>query len=573
MTKKPVTKIYLFILTLVIIFWLKNIFSYYLDFSLGVQGIIQNFILLINPLATITILLSLGLYFRNSKIAYIFMTAVYLIDSIFLYSNVLYYREFTNFISLNTITSSAKAIKSLGPSILNSMKYYDFIYLLDLPIIVIVVGLIIFKKKLDVLRKLNALAWTTFGIMLFSLNLALAEMNRPQLLTRLFDQTYIVKYLGLNSFFVYDSIKTINSDQVRKNATATGIDGPLNFQQANYAMPNSKYFGVARKKNIIVIHLESFQQFLINFKVNDQEVTPFLNSLYSNKNTLSYSNFFHQVGQGKTSDAETMLETGLFGLPEGSFFPQLGPSNTFQAAPAILNQKQGYTSAVFHGNVGSFYSRNKVYPNFGYNYFFDQSSFNSSENSDLGFGLKDKLMFAQSIKYLEQLQQPFYVKYITLTNHYPFDLPIEDNDGFVTTQTNNNVVNNYFLTAHYLDNALKEFFAYLKKSGLYKRSMIVLYGDHYGISNDKNPDLTPLLGYSESQPEFNNAKLQRVPFMIHMDGLKGGIKDTYGGEIDILPTILHLVGIDKELFAVRSRSIIKRTYSNRTISRWQLYDT
>ena len=46
-------------------------------------------------------------------------------------------------------------------------------------------------------------------------------------------------------------------------------------------------------------------------KVNDQEVTPFLNSLYSDKNTVSFSNFFHEVGQGKTSDAENMLESGL----------------------------------------------------------------------------------------------------------------------------------------------------------------------------------------------------------------------------------------------------------------------
>ncbi|MFD1417275.1 LTA synthase family protein [Companilactobacillus keshanensis] len=522
----------------------------------------QNIVLLINPLGTSIILLSLGLYFNRPKIAYLVMTLFYLIDSVFLYSNILYYREFTNFISLNTILSSAKAIKSLGPSIMNSIKYYDFIYLIDILFVFVVMFIMISRENLKVWSKLNSVAWTIFGVMIFSFNLALAEMNRPQLLTRLFDQTYIVKYLGLNTFFVYDSIKTVSSDRVRKNAENTSIDEPLKYQQENYAKPNSKYFGVARKKNLIVIHLESFQQFLINFKVNGREVTPFLDSLYGDNNTLSYSNFFHQVGQGKTSDAETMLETGLFGLPEGSFLPQLGPSNTFQAAPAILNQKEGYTSAVFHGNVASFYSRDKVYPNFGYNYFLDQKSFHNSNDSSVGFGLKDKLMFAESTKYLEQLQQPFYVKYITLTNHYPFDLPAEDNDDFVTSQTKNNVVNNYFLTAHYLDSALEEFFNYLKKSGLYDKSMIVLYGDHYGISNDKNPDLAPLLGYSEDQwTDFNNAQLQRVPFMIHMKGLKGGVKNTYGGEIDVLPTILHLVGINSKSYLQLGEDLLSKDHS------------
>lgn len=549
-------------LFLIFAFWIKCIFSYYLDFNLGANGFLQNVILLFNPLATIVLLLSLGLYFRNTRVACLVMTAIYFIDSIFLYSNVLYYREFTNFISLNTIISSSKAIKSLGPSIFNSIKYYDFIYLADFLIVAIVIFIMFSKSKLFIWRKLSAVAWTSFGLMLFTCNLAISEMNRPQLLGRLFDQTYIVKYLGLNTFFVYDSIKTVNSDRVRKNTGSNSIDGPLEYQQEYYAKPNAKYFGVAKKKNIIVIHLESFQQFLINFKVNGQEVTPFLNSLYSDDNTLAYENFFHQVGQGKTSDAETMLETGLFGLPEGSFFPQLGPNNTFQAAPAILSQKQNYTSAVFHGNVASFYSRDKVYPNFGYNYFFDQKSFVTSGNSNIGFGIKDKLMFAQSIKYLEQLQQPFYAKYITVTNHYPFDLPSEDNDGFTTTSTNNNVINNYFLTAHYLDNALREFFDYLKKSGLYNKSMIVLYGDHYGISNDKNPDLVPLLGYSGTEwSEFNNTQLQRVPFMIHMKGLKGGIKDTYDGEIDVLPTILHLTGINSKKYLQLGQDLLSSEHS------------
>ena len=43
-----------------------------------------------------------------------------------------------------------------------------------------------------------------------------------------------------------------------------------------------------------------------------------LNQLYQNKATISFDNFFHEVGQGKTSDAENMLETGTFGLPQGS---------------------------------------------------------------------------------------------------------------------------------------------------------------------------------------------------------------------------------------------------------------
>ncbi len=102
-----------------------------------------------------------------------------------------------------------------------------------------------------------------------------------------------------------------------------------------------------------MIHLESLQQFMIDFKWDGQEVTPNLNKLYHESDTLSFDNFFNQVGQGKTADAEMMMENSLFGLPEGAAMVTDGTTNTFQAAPAILDQ-QGYTTASFHGDVPSF---------------------------------------------------------------------------------------------------------------------------------------------------------------------------------------------------------------------------
>src|SRR5690625_1867115 len=42
----------------------------------------------------------------------------------------------------------------------------------------------------------------------------------------------------------------------------------------------------------------------------------------------------------------------------------------------------------------------------------------------------------------------------------------------------------------------------------------------------------------------NNAELQRVPFMLKVPGIEGrGIVQDYAGQIDVMPTILHLLGI------------------------------
>lgn len=220
---------------------------------------------------------------------------------------------------------------------------------------------------------------------------------------------------------------------------------------------------------------------------------------------------------------------------------------TLFMTPQILHQ-DGYTSAVFHGNVGTFWNRNEVYKNFGYNYFFDQNYFSNKTNDKIGYGLKDKLLFSESVKYLEQMQQPFYAKYITVTNHIPFSMDKEDLDPkFKTTNTRDETINNYFETAHYLDQAVQEFFNYLKASNLYKNTMIVIYGDHYGLSNSENETLAPIIGESsDTWNSFNNVQMQRVPFMIHSANLKGEIKDEVGGEIDVLPTLLHLLGIKNQ---------------------------
>ncbi|MQS52838.1 LTA synthase family protein [Lactobacillus salsicarnum] len=551
-----------FMASLVFLLWLKTIITYFTEFNLGATDVFQYLTMFINPIGFAIAVFSLCLFINRPKISYSLMLVIYVVISILIYANVLYYREFSNFIPVSTMLGVASVSKGLGNNTVSMISPHDFIYLLDFILLIVAFATKYIRIDTRPFRKLNAMASFMFGLMFFSLNLMISEANRPQLLGRTFDQTYLVKYLGLPAFTIYDGLQTVHSDQVKSTAIGTDIDPALKYVQNHYAKPDPEYYGIAKKKNIIIIHLESFQQALINLRVNGQEVTPFLNGLYNSNETLSFDNFYHQVGQGKTSDAETMLETGLFGTASGTFFNNQASSNTLEGAPAILQQTYGYSSAVFHGNVSSFYHRDSVYKNLGYNYFFDKSYFNSDGENSIGMGLKDKLLFAESPKYLEQMQQPFYTKFITLTNHWDFGLDDIDNDGFKTAETPDKHVNGYFLTAHYLDASLKEFFEYLKTSGLYDNSMVILYGDHYGISNDRNRNLAPILGYNQDNwNDFDNAQMQRVPFMIHMKGLNGGIRHEYGGEIDVLPTLLHLEGINSSKYIQVGTDLLSKEHS------------
>lgn len=535
------------VLTAVFFFWMKTIIAYYADFSLGVEGTIQYFILWINPIATTLLFFGLSLYIKKPKPALAILLIIDILNTLLLYLNIIFYREFTDFITVKSVLGFSKVSQGLSGSSFSLMKPHDVLYWLDIATFIGILVWLTIKKipiKSQPVSKPMAIAVTCLSGLIFSGNLALSEANRPQLLQRTFDRSYIVKYLGIDAYTIYDGIKTGMTSSVRAHASSNGIDEVLDYTKKHYAEPNPETFGIAKGKNVIVLHLESFQQFLINMKVDGQEVTPFLNSIFQNQATISFDNFFHEVGQGKTSDAENMLETGTFGLPQGSLFTELGSDNVFQAAPAILGQKQGYTSAVFHGNVASFWNRDHVYKNLGYDNFFDRSYFDESDET-LGYGILDKDLFSESAQYLEHLQQPFYTKFFSVTNHTPYYTD-DKNFDFPSLNTGNSTVDNYVRTAHYLDQSLEQFFTYLKKSAIYQNSIFVIYGDHFGISNTDNKDLASALGKDpDTWNEFDNAQMQRVPLMIHMPGYtKGSVNHEYGGEIDVLPTLLHLLGID-----------------------------
>ena len=548
---------------LTILLWVKNIAAYLTEFKLGVESFQQYLILFINPIATTIFMLSIALYVKGKKSSYITMLVIYSLMTLLLFSNIVYYREFTDFITINTMLGAGQVSSGLGETAIKLFRPYDILYWIDIIALVVLFA----RKKITMderpVRARMALAVTTLSIMIFSGNLFMAEVDRPELLTRTFSRDYLVKYLGINAFTVYDGVQTYQASQVRAEASPTDMDDVAKYVSNHYAAPNDDLFGIAKGKNVIYIHLESTQQFLIDYKLKDEngvehEVMPFINSLYHDKQTFAFDNFYHQVKGGKTSDAETLMDNSLFGLNQGALMTQLGGKNTFQSAPNILEQTAGYTSAVFHGNDSTFWNRNETYKHWGYDYFFSKEYYDVNEDNSFQYGLHDKPFFQQSVKYLEQLPQPFYSKFIAVSNHFPYSEFTDDEAGFPMAQTDDETINGYFATANYLDAAVEEFFNYLKASGLYDNSVIVLYGDHFGISESRNESLAELVGKTkEDWNSYDNAQMQKVPYMIHIPGQEnGGINHTYGGQVDALPTLMHLLGVDTKNYIMMGQDLL-----------------
>ncbi|PID16815.1 hypothetical protein CSV63_02710 [Sporosarcina sp. P34] len=525
----------------VIATWLTTYIGYYTSFNMKIDNAMQQFILLINPLAFLLFIYGVALFIKKTKTRNRYIVAVSFITSFIMFANAVFYRFFTDFITLPLLFQTSN-FADLSSSITENLRFLDLFFFSD--VLIILVAIRFFKQGPERVQesssKMGRKVYFAAAATLMMFNLALAETQRPQLLTRSFDRELLVKNLGTYNYHLYDLFVQSKSHAQRTFADGTELTEIENYVKANHAQPDPKMFGTAKGKNVIIVSLESLQNFVINNDMDGHEITPFLNGLTNDKDTFYFDNFYQQTGLGKTSDSEFIVENSLYGRNGSAvFFTHSG--NTYNSLSERLGEN-GYATSVMHANSKSFWNRDIMYKALNVQKFYDVDSYTIGEDEAVNWGMKDIPFFHQSVNLMKDIKQPFATRMITLTNHHPFDL--DEQDKLIPEYTSNsNTLNKYFQTVRYMDEAVKEFFDDLKESGLYENSIIVMYGDHYGISENHNKAMGMYMD-KEITP-FDNAELQKVPLFIHIPGSGEGKKmHELGGQVDIRPTILHLLGID-----------------------------
>lgn len=94
----------------------------------------------------------------------------------------------------------------LGGSIFVLLYFYDLLYFLDMIILIVLVVIKFVNLKLICVVKYKLFLVFVVGILLFSVNLGFVEFDCFELLIRMFDCNYIVKYLGVYNYIIYDGI-------------------------------------------------------------------------------------------------------------------------------------------------------------------------------------------------------------------------------------------------------------------------------------------------------------------------------------------------------------------------------
>ncbi|WP_404321469.1 LTA synthase family protein [Cytobacillus firmus] len=518
----------------VILIWIKTAAVSFIGFNLHPENWTDIIFMLLSPIGAIMVILGIPYYFkRKAKPGAIFAAMAVLTGIVF--GDLLYYRFYTDFVTV-PILFQFKNVGGIGPSTFELISPWDLLLLADL----VVFWLFYLKRKSageQVTYKSKRL-YGAVSLMFVLITITLGLVKVPHLFSESYNRQQLVKHIGLYQYHLYDIGIAAANPLNRAFASATDAEASAEYVQSHEDKP-SDYFGAAKGMNVVLISMESTQNFVINQKVNGQEITPFLNSLI--EDSFYFSRVYDQTAQGKTSDSEFMVDTGLYPLSSGSAFVRK-TENAYRSLPHILAEKD-YYSAIFHGNDASFWNREAMYDSLGYNRYFSKADYMVSDENSVNYGIKDIPFFQQSIQHLDNLQKPFYARFITLTNHFPFLL--EEEDQFIPeASTSEMVVNRYVTTVRYQDEAIKTFFQDLKKKGLYENTMFVLYGDHYGISDKYEHGVLELLGQEDTI--VNRMQLQSVPLIIHVPGVEGKTFSNLGGEIDIRATILHLLGISAD---------------------------
>ncbi|MFF2888810.1 LTA synthase family protein [Paenibacillus sp. NPDC057967] len=481
-----------------------------------------------------------------------------LLLSFILYADVIYYRYFQDLITVPVLLQLGQ-VESLGGSIHTLMKPEDFRLFADALIIILYAVYVLWRGRTDLANRLSsitrAIRWRRIGIRIacsaaaFMLGFSLFFTNLNHATDTwakgLFEKNWwnlsiynVAGSLGFHGYDVYRYAKLnwFNAEPV----SAEQRSDTQRFMEERAAARDElersdSLFAAYKDSNVLMVQVESLQAFMIGQSIGGKEITPVLNELI--KESAYFSNFYHQTAQGRTSDADFAVNCSLQPMKSGSVFIQYA-SHEYACLPSQL-KNEGYSVNVFHPYQGGFWNRNVMYNKMKYDQFYSMKHYEMDER--LGWSLGDKSFYRQSMDVIAELPQPFHSFLISLTSHHPYSLPAAEK-LLDTEELTGTMMGDYLQVVHYADAALGELIDRLKSEGLWDNTIFVLYGDH--DNSIQNWEWYTRFMKDTSNEMEREQLIKSVPMLIHLpDGAHAGTYEKAGGQLDVTPTLMHLLGL------------------------------
>ncbi len=290
---------------------------------------------------------------------------------------------------------------------------------------------------------------------------------------------------------------------------------------------------VYKPKNVVILIVESFgREYFGAFNHwledgNYKGYTPFLDSLVSQSVAYRYS----FCNGRKSIDGMPSILAGIPMFVE-PFILTPASMNDKTGIAGILGER-GYESAFFHGAQNGSMGFNAFAASIGFQKYYGRTEFNEDPrfrgdaDFDGTWAIWDEPFLQFYSRKMDEMKEPFVTAVFTASSHHPFAIPAQYKDTFPEEG----------LAIHkcvrYTDHALRRFFEISSRAPWFKNTLFVMTSDHTNFS-DHAEYQTDLGGFSSP-----------VIFYDPSGDLQPAMVDAVAQQIDILPTVLGLLGYDR----------------------------
>lgn len=486
--------------------------------------------------------------FRSSKITVIIC---FLLDGL-LISNLLYFRTYYTAIPLDSYLLAGN-LKDFTASVVDSIKWADIYFPLST-----VAAIVIYRTRY---RKSNQVSWrykrlTCIGhylllILLSSVPSGLLLWNKGGIKPA-FDSLQNANYhtcgvpmytLFGNMYYEHLQEKAEFTPEIKQE-----IENWLKNKPAHKPAP----FKIEQRDNCIVILCESLESWVLEREYEGKEITPNLNALLKETNTLYAPHVLTQVKGGRSIDAQLLLYTGLLPITNGAYSTKYPDSHypSFIKAFKDWGKGKAYSMTV---DKQITWNQNIVARDFGIDSLIAKEGFILDEK----VGLRKKL---GDVSFLRQVGEKItpetlwpadghtFLQCVTYSGHNPFILPDELKRINFTGDMPERM-RDYMIMANYTDHAIGSFIKTLRSQKKFANTMIVITGDHEGLAGDREE-----LCKSKAGKGIVSEGLY-TPFIV-VNSPIGMRYDKVMGQADMYPTILSLLQLDNYPWTGMGQSIL-----------------
>ncbi|SHJ64539.1 Phosphoglycerol transferase MdoB [Clostridium cavendishii DSM 21758] len=490
----------------------------------------------------IALIISFGFIFKGrGQIVAFFI--INLLISIFYIGDIWYFRSNSAFLSLHMLKMTSN-LDNLGSSIFSMIRLVDLLFIVD-----IFIQIFISVKEWNGYKNIKSgffsflILFVGSTIYLTYAHIKIDNYHRGYINQIIFQKSWApnqtISNLTPIGFHIFDAYN-FYVDSKPYNLSDTELKQAKDFFDGKKEnLPDNEYKAMFKGKNLLLIQWESLENFIINQKVNGQEITPTLNKILNQ--SFYFDNFHEQTWNGTSSDGELISNTSVFPVREGSTFFRY-PSNTYKNSLPNIMKSLGYSTLASHPDKGSYWNWMPSLKSIGYEKCIDSNDYNTDEKINLG--VSDRSYLKQLGEKIKAQKQPFFTYTVTLSSHAPFDLPQEYKEIKLPSNLEGTKLGGYFQSIQYTDKYIGELLSYLDKEGLLDNTVVAFYGDHEGVHKFYEDEVQKVKN-PESWWLENDRK---VPLIIYSKGIEGKKISINGGQADTLPTLAYLFGAQKEQY-------------------------